>query len=1332
MRHLSAVVGTTLFALVFFAKSTKAQEWKILGSEQDLASATSNYTSIATVTDGAATITYVAFTESNIAKVKKFDGESWTPVGINVSRVNAAFTKIYVDDNGKLYVTYVDVTNGNRLAVTAYNAASDLWEPLNNNPGNLYVSDGTVTNSIGQFSSTPRSALAFDAGNIPYIFYGEGTVLAPFVKKFNGTSWETVGGGPVSSQRTISPGIGIDSSGIPYIVFVNQATATSTTGNPLVYRYQNSTWEPITVPSPVTGGSAATGATTATRHTSITFTSDWNPVVSYFNASNSNRATIIIYNKESGSWSLSGIISSRDIANNSIIRDPSGNLFAAFTDIISNGSGRSVARVSKLAVGTTIWSPLRNGDGTDIDEPAGNLTVAVNGAGTPYVVYTKVNTAGVVTPIVRVFVAGTPPVTIPPDPDVVVNTPFQMERLDRGLVAVRSGTDQVYIGWRLFGTDSAGIGFNIYRNGIKINDAPVINSTNFIDNTSEDGGYTIKPVLNGVEQGASRQAVVWAQNYLDIPLQIPVGGTTPDGVAYTYTANDCSVGDLDGDGEYDIVLKWDPTNAKDNSQAGYTGNVYLDAYKLNGTRLWRIDLGRNIRAGAHYTQFMVYDLDGDGKAEVACKTADGTIDGAGVVIGDPLADFRNTAGYVLAGPEFLSIFNGQTGAAMATTNYLPARGSVNSWGDNYGNRVDRFIAAIAYVDGARPSLIMGRGYYTRLVRAAWDWRNGQLTMKWIFDSNNPGNNLYAGQGNHQMTVGDADGDGKQEVFNGSSTVNDNGKGLWANGMGHGDALHMSDMDPDRPGQEIWQPYEYPPGNGSVGAALVDAKTGARIFTVSEASADVGRGLAADIDPRHKGYEMWASRGGLYTSKGVQIGTTRPSMNFAIWWDGDLSRELLDGTTISKWDFSTSTLSPLLLATGTASNNGTKATPGLSADILGDWREEVIFRTSDNNNLRIYTSTIPTENRLYTLMHDPQYRVAIAWQNSAYNQPPHPGFYLGNEMNVAPVPNIEYVTDIIPPIALAKNITIQLMNGRAVISAADIDNGSYDAFGIGSLQISKDSFDCSNIGANEVILTVIDINNNTASATAIVTVTGKLPGKPEIQVSRINNTYTGADGKTIFLGYGAQQLILTATSPDQAGISWQWSPGSYLNATNVAAPVFTPVVPGEFRYSVIATNLSGCTAYSDPVTLKVIDARCGNKNDKVVVCHNGKDQCISGSAVQAHLGHGDRIGSCNNYSTTIITIIDVIRDIINGSACRLEVSPNPMDDHARVSITLAKAGRYSLQIFDVRGVLVRVLTTGERPKGEFYFELNAADLVKGLYFLKLVTDEEVVTKGILVQ
>ncbi|QEK51361.1 T9SS type A sorting domain-containing protein [Pedobacter aquae] len=501
-----------------------------------------------------------------------------------------------------------------------------------------------------------------------------------------------------------------------------------------------------------------------------------------------------------------------------------------------------------------------------------------------------------------------------------------------------------------------------------------------------------------------------AANFLRIALIPPAAGVTPSGENFTYTANDCSVGDVDGDGEYEIFLKWDPSNAKDNSQSGYTGNVFIDAYKLNGTRLWRIDLGRNIRAGAHYTQFIVYDLDGDGKSEMACKTADGTIDGVGTVIGSATADYRNSSGYILSGPEFLTVFNGETGRAMATTNYLPARGTVSSWGDSYGNRVDRFIAAVAYLDGNRPSLIMGRGYYTRLVRVAWDWRNNQLTQRWIFDSNASGNATYAGQGNHQMTIGDADNDGKDEIFNGSSAINDNGTGLWSTRRGHGDALHMSDMDPDIAGQEMWMCYESPTEHRGLGLTLKRASTGEVLWGVA-ATGDVGRALAADIDPNFPGYEMWGAAGGaVYSNKGAVISNSVPSMNFAVWWDGDLSRELLNGTALDKWNSVTKRSDRLMSINNfgaAVSNNGTKATPGLSADILGDWREEMIFRSSDNRSLLIFSTTIPTTERIFTLMHDTQYRTAIAWQNSSYNQPPHPSFFLGTGMTKPARPNVVY-------------------------------------------------------------------------------------------------------------------------------------------------------------------------------------------------------------------------------------------------------------------------------------------------------------------------------------
>jgi hypothetical protein len=613
----------------------------------------------------------------------------------------------------------------------------------------------------------------------------------------------------------------------------------------------------------------------------------------------------------------------------------------------------------------------------------------------------------------------TPPVTSPPvtSPPVTTTTTTPpnpggslpptppagnakwVERLNRGVISVRSGSANL-VSWRLLGTDPAGVEFNVYRGSTRVNSSPITGSTNYLDAGAVAGStYSVRPVLNGTEYAASEPALQFGSGYLDVPLQVPPGGTTPSGESYTYSANDASVGDMDGDGQLEFVVKWDPSNAKDNSQSGYTGNVYVDAYRLNGTRLWRIDLGRNIRAGAHYTQFQVYDYDGDGRAEVAMKTADGTRSGTGQVIGSASADHRNSSGYVLAGPEFLTVFNGLTGAAMATVNYVPARGTVSSWGDSYGNRVDRFLAGTAYLDGTRPSMIFSRGYYTRTVIVAWDWRNGQLTRRWTFDSNSAGSQ-YAGQGNHALTIGDVDADGRDEVVFGAMTVDDNGAPLWNTARGHGDAAHLGDFNPSRPGLEYFKVSE---STSQPGSWMADARTG-QVLWQTASGADNGRGVAGDIWSGSAGAEAWsASDTTLRSQAGASLGREPSSINFLCWWDGDPVRELLDQTRIDKYGTSGDTR--LLTGSGVASNNGTKATPALSGDLFGDWREEVVWRTSNSSALRIYSTPVQTDRRIVTLLHDPQYRVAIAWQNTAYNQPPHPSFFIGNGMANPPAPNV---------------------------------------------------------------------------------------------------------------------------------------------------------------------------------------------------------------------------------------------------------------------------------------------------------------------------------------
>lgn len=593
--------------------------------------------------------------------------------------------------------------------------------------------------------------------------------------------------------------------------------------------------------------------------------------------------------------------------------------------------------------------------------------------------------------------------------------PYSGEKLSRGLIGIPT-ENGMYFSWRMTLEDAAGLQFDLYRssNGgaeVKLNKEPIDRTSDFLDRTVDytvDNRWTLKATTGEVAtwtrlKGEERNP------YLSIPICKPEDGEIA-GEPFTYTANDCSVGDLDGDGEYEIILKWSPSNSKRPPQRGFTGNTYLDAYKMDGTRLWRIDLGPNVRSGAATTNFLVFDFDGDGCAEICCKTGDGTVDGLGHRIGDAQVDWRTwdkkspTYGKIVNGPEYLTVFEGRTGKELDSKEYIPTRYPLDGWGgvggncgnDNTGGRSDRFTAGVAFLDGKTPSPVMVRGWYGRTVVAAWTFTNGALKHTWTFDSAALGWETYSGMGNHSVTVADFDGDGCDEICVGAMTVDHDGKGLFTTGLRHGDALHAGRFIPSRQGMQVFGVHENEGDNEIVkrtpAVAMFDGATG-EIIWQDGLGQDAGRGVDADIDPRYDGAECWCNIGGLRRGDTGEIICNRKpdSCNFTIYWDADPLAELLDHVSISKWNWNTESTDLLLKAEGVVSNNGTKGNPCLSGDILGDWREEVIWASEDQTELRIYSTTIPAVDRRATWMNDRQYRLAIAWQNVAYNQPPHPSF-----------------------------------------------------------------------------------------------------------------------------------------------------------------------------------------------------------------------------------------------------------------------------------------------------------------------------------------------------
>ena len=641
------------------------------------------------------------------------------------------------------------------------------------------------------------------------------------------------------------------------------------------------------------------------------------------------------------------------------------------------------------------------------------------------------------------------------------NTPqSQMEKLDRGVVALpRSSGSGNFVSWRFLGTDDEdGTTFELLRNGQPIQGATSLYQTNYQDQSgTKDSEYQVVTWVNGEAVDTSAAIKPWQLVYNPIKLDRPATGANGG----TYSPNDMSVGDVDGDGQYELFVKWDPSNSKDNSQGGITDNVFIDCYKLDGTRLWRIDLGRNIRAGAHYTQFMVYDFDRDGKAEMMCKTGPGSLDGAGKFVHEAATDetilaangnslYRNSEGRITGGQEWLTVFRGETGEAIHTIFYNPNRdmgyggaaGGSTNWGQpdgkndaaSYGNRGERYLAAVAYLDGPdQPaSGIFSRGYYGYAFIWAVGFDGEHLYQKWLSehksktsyslytydaDGNRTRKNylnltptngesgksgtMFA-NGNHNLSIADVDGDGCDEIIWGSAALDNDGSLLYGTGFGHGDAIHVSDLNPERPGLEVFQVHEE---KGTYAWDLHDAATGEILFKGGPEGVDNGRGMAAQLDASHHGFYFCSAserqQRSAVTGNVASTGST--SVNFRIYWDGDLQDELLDGTKIDKWNGNGTSRVYIngknpYDYNASSSCNSTKATPNLQADILGDWREELIlWSTNDNATINIFSSNTATNYRMPTLMHDHTYRMGICWQNTAYNQPPHLGYFLPDAM-----------------------------------------------------------------------------------------------------------------------------------------------------------------------------------------------------------------------------------------------------------------------------------------------------------------------------------------------
>ncbi len=611
--------------------------------------------------------------------------------------------------------------------------------------------------------------------------------------------------------------------------------------------------------------------------------------------------------------------------------------------------------------------------------------------------------------------------------------------LDRGLVAVKTGS-AVFCSWRINADEYYDVAYNVYRDGTKLNAEPLTVSNYYDASGTTSSTYTVEPVVRGVAKEQCKPVSVWSSNYKE--LKMDHGSLTS-----TYVPNDACCADVDGDGEVEILIKFD--NQSDGysgfQKNGYNGEyAIMEVYKLDGTKLWWIELGPNMTDFQNNENNIVaYDWDQDGKAEALLRAMDGTIihkaDGTTFSVGDPSKNYRPSGGMSgqffthHLGPEYLLYLNGATGDVYQCIDYpLPTLESGETdveaaWGDGYGHRASKYFFGAPYLDGRNPSIFLARGIYTQHKMVAYDVNPAthELKLRWRWTSKNKSGSWF-GQGYHNYCIGDVDWDGRDEIVFGSMVIDDNGNGLSTSGLGHGDALHLSDFDPYSWGQEFFACNESQPSNNFRNA------TTSEIYYRHIAGNDDGRGMMGNFIDAVPGCEGTSARDGGLISSVTHKHTTAHSgawhiaQNFRIYWDGDLCEESFNysngkNTEGAIYDGVTGLIATL---SGSMTNNDTKGTPSYQGDILGDWREEVIMRTS-NNNIRIYTTNQKTSWRIPSLWYDHQYRQAMVWQMCGYNQPPHASFFLGQ---------LEGITEAPAPLTMTGRTAIA--NGGTIDASAD--------------------------------------------------------------------------------------------------------------------------------------------------------------------------------------------------------------------------------------------------------------------------------------------------------